>query len=335
MQSVRVDGGSSSSFSLRYGVPQGSVLGPVLFSLYITPVTDIIKSYELLYHCYADDIQIYASHNPADALSTASVIQRFQSCIIDIRRWMSAHSLRLNHAKTELINFISPHQLTRYGRQTLSIDDVQIIPSSSVRCLGVQLDQHLTMEDHVSSILQKGYYHLRNISKARPFLTTDACKAAVQVTVVSRSDYCCSLLAGLTQSQLTRLQRLQNSAARMISATPRRQHITPILLELHWLPCQLRIQFRVLVLVFKCLNHLAPAYLCDLLSIYRPGRSLRSASDTTRLAVDHPTRKVGRTSFRLSAPQIWNELPASIRESPSVDTFKRALKTHFFRSFLI
>ena len=119
-------------------------------------------------------------------------------------------------------------------------------------------------------------FHLRNIGKARCVLTGDATKTVMQSLVMSRLDYFNALLIGIQQDLIAKLQRLQNSAARIVSRTRKYEHITPVLIKLHWLPIKFRIQFKVLLLVYKALNGLAPKYIKELLVPYKPRRHLRS-----------------------------------------------------------
>ena len=172
------------------------------------------------------------------------------NCISDVEYWMNHNFLQLNADKTEIINFQSRHHLKNFGTRALKVGDILITPSASVRNLGVIFDEHLTMHDQVTTTIKACNYHLRNISHARKYLTSSACQTAVQSLVMSRLDYCCSLLANISKGQTQRLQAVQNRAARLITQTGRHEHITPVLAGLHWLPIHLRIQFRIIVYAY-------------------------------------------------------------------------------------
>ena len=164
-------------------------------------------------------------------------------------------------------------------------------------------------------------------------LTHEACQTAVQTLIISRLDYCCSLLSNITGKQLHKLQVIQNRAARLITLSHPRDHIKPVLAALHWLPVHLRIQFRILVYTYKCLSGLAPGYLTSMLTPYRPSRTLRSANDPTRLVCPSTKKSIGMSGFTYVAPHLWNDVPQHIREYPTVHSFKRQLKAFYYTDY--
>jgi len=169
------------------------------------------------------------------------------------------------------------------------------------------------------------------IGKIRYLLDDVSCKAAVSSLVLSRLDYANSLLVGSNGKLIKRLQLIQNNAAGLITKTKMSDHITPILSSLHWLPILVRIEFKLLLIIYKCLNNQCPNYLQSLVSVYVPARSLRSSQDSCCLTKGIPQRSYGKRAFAFAAPPLWNALPLSIRISPSVQSFKSSLKTHLFR----
>ena len=194
----------------------------------------------------------------------------------------------------------------------------------------------MSMESHVTTTLRSVYYQLQSISGIHQYLDHSSCASVVNALVTSRIDYFNSLLVGLSENVLRRLQVVQNHAAHLVSGTARRQHITPILMNLHWLPVKVRIDFKILVLAYQCIHGTnAPVYLKELLHMYRPGRNLRSSDDPTRLCVPVNNRSDGMRSFFHFAPRLWNELPHNLRECVSLSVFKRALKTFLFQKYYV
>ena len=217
--------------------------------------------------------------------------------------------------------------------QSVSLEGCDISLSSAVRNLGVILDQTLSFNQHISSVCRTCYLELRRISSIRHYLSEDATKTLICSFVLSRLDYCNSLLAGCPKHLLSRLQKVQNNAARLIFRTSRSAHVTPLLDSLHWLPVDKRIHYKLSLLCFKVLEDLIPSYISDLLQLYTPSRQLRSSADTRLFRIpSFRTKSKGQRSFSYQAPVNWNQLPLSVRHSDSLVSFKSSLKTHLFRA---
>ena len=213
-QRVQIDGILSDFASLLCGVPQGSVLRPITFCLYLLPLGAILRHHNIGYHIYADATQLYISFKCKDPLES---LTKLNMCISDIRVWMMKNQLKINDSKTEFILYRSPLFKQNLSDLSVSVGDMQVSPSSKVRDLGVVFDQHLTF----------GIVRIRNL------LTFDATAQLIHALISSRLDFCNSILYNPPNKQIERLQRIQNQAARMLKRIPRRNHITPVSRELH------------------------------------------------------------------------------------------------------
>ena len=195
-----------------------------------------------------------------------------------------------------------------------------------MRDLGAWFDQTLSMNTHVRKISASAFFYLYNIRHIRKFLSREHTETLIHAFITSRLDYCNSLLYGLPDSTLCKLQRIQNACVRLIYHCSRFCHITPFLKELHWLPVRQRINYKILLLTFKALHHLAPPYLSNLIIVTKPGLyDLRSSSDEIKLAYPRIKSKkplADRAFFMLAAPTLWNNLPADLRTWPTVELFK-------------
>lgn len=313
---------NSKSAPITSGVPQGSILGPVLFSLYMLPLGSIFQKYNISYHCFADDVQIYLPLN-----TKTNSVEVLRNCLGEVKDWMSLNFLNLNNDKTEVIIFgdADISGLDAFGPTFSNC-------CSYVKSLGVLIDSTFKLDRQISSVVKSSFFQLRLLRKVKPYLPHSQLEKVVHALITNRLDYCNSLYYGLDQGSIRRLQLVQNAAARLLTGKKRNEHITPILSTLHWLPVVFRIHFKILLFVYKSLNGLAPLYLSDMLTLHTPSRTLRS---TGQLSLDCPRsrRKTrGDRAFSIAGPTLWNSLPPYIRAATSVECFKSLLKTHLFAS---
>ena len=331
-QTVIIENQKSKSQNLQFGVPQGSVLGPILFLMYTKPLLKSIDQQNIQNQSFADDTQLYRSSAPSEVSLS---INNIQTCIQGVRGWMTDNRLKLNDDKTEAILFHTKNSFNSSPKpDSIQVGSTSIPFSPSARNLGFIITEDMSLDAHITQTCRTAYTAIRQISTIRHYLSVSATKTLVCAFVLSRLDYCNSLLSGCPQYIIKKLDRVQNSAARLVMQARKHDHITPILRTLHWLPVHARIEYKIAVLCHNFFCDSSPHYLSSCLSVYVPRRSLRSSGDSRILATPRFRTKLGHRSFSCSAPEIWNALPHSIRHISSPNSFKTALKTHLFRKYL-
>jgi hypothetical protein len=264
-QSVQIGDHLSSAVTLSTGVPQGSILGPLLFSLYTAPLEYMLKGEGVLFHFYADDTQIYMSFSAGECRES---LIRFSEVLGAVKKWFHVNKLSLNADKTEFILIGTKQQRDKVDANNveLNVDACNIKPSECVRNLGVFFDCAMSMNDHVSKICQLSFFHLRNFRRIRDTLDVNSAKLLANALVTCRLDYCNSLLYGINKGLLKRMQHVQNALARVvITSVKRHDPVSPVLKQLHWLPVEQRILYKIGVLTFKLRNSHQPVYLTELL----------------------------------------------------------------------
>ena len=304
-------------------------MGPVLFSLYTSPIASFASEHGVCQQQYADDTQLYVSISPA---SLHSNLAKLQACLSSLQMWFLHNGLSLNPDKTEAICFGTPGRLKTLSHLTsISILDSTVVLSDRIRLLGVTLDSSLNFDHHTSNVCSSSYYHIRSLRRIRPYLDIEAAKYVASSIIGSRLDYANSVLCGIPQRNLQRLQRVQNTLARVtLPASDPSIRSHTLLSSLHWLPIRQRISFKLGISVYQSLHATAPSYLSSLLSHYAPSRHLRS-SDRHLLSVPRIRTSIGSKGFRYSGPLFWNNLPDSLRSIDTFSSFRSHLKTCLFR----
>ena len=285
-QQIQIYNHQSTARQLNFGVPQGSVLGPILFLVNVLPLRHLFTSHGFNGHSYADDNQLYVSlSQPRKTASLNKTCSALEECLAEMQTWMTENQLKLNPDKMVIKLFGTQKSLAHANIISLTINGAHVSVTKEPVCnLGVLQDSCLTMTSQINKMVRASFLQLRNISSVRRLLTEPSAKTLVQSLVIPRLDYGNALLCGLPATRLQRLQMVQNQAARLITLTSKHSHITPILKGLHWLPVHARIDFKILLMAFKALKSSSPGYLCELLTEYRPSRVLHSA-DYERLVV--------------------------------------------------
>ena len=325
-QSVMCNGVHSELSELNFGVPQGSVLGPLLFTLYTAPLGSLLSGFPINYHLYADDTQLFISF---DDESSSSSLESLSACLQKIQSWMHNNKLALNPSKTEFLLLGTPYYLNKFNHiNSVKFGDTFVTQGQSVRNLGIIFDKSMSFTDQINHVCKISHFQIRDLRRIRDIVPRSALISLANALVTSRLDYCNSLYNGITKANIQKLQRIQNSIARAITKTPKYDHIRPILKNLHWLPVEQRITFKTGLLTYKALQTSQPQYLKSMLNHPKHSHSTRSANSL--LDVPRTNNEIGKRAFSVAGPKVWNSLPLSVRTANSLSTFKSRLKTHLF-----
>ena len=321
-----VAGGENSARAhCAFGVPQGSVLGPFLFSVYVSPIAEVITSHGVQFHQYADDTQLYI------AVKSESDIKKLEECSLAVKDWFTQNGMLLNPDKSEVLLVARKANADKFAHGTrIRVADSDITFSVQLKSLGVTLDQNLSFDQHVSNIVKASNYNIRALRHIRPMLDKTVANTIVCSIVSTRLDYCNSLLYGTSVRNIQRLQRIQNSIAHVVSGARKRDHIRPVLKDLHWLPVAQRIDYKVALLTHKISSTGQPVYLRSLMNEYKPTRQLRSEGQRLLARPSGMRSAMADRSYTRTSEGVWNKLPDSIRKIDNIICFKKKLKTHLF-----
>ena len=322
-QRVRIHDSLSECLDVLFGVPQGSVLGPVLFNMYSKSLYNVVSAAGFETSGYADDSNGRLTFSLTFQHSV--ITQHLPNLMDKITEWMNHFFLKINPSKTEIILFV-PQSLSNYPtiNGTFLSNGTCIRFSNTVTNLGAKLDKFLTFEPYINSTVALCYKQLKDVSSIRHLIEKNHTEMLVHSIISSRLDYCNSLLYGLNKSVIERLQKVQNAAARVVLKLRKRDPIRQEICNLHWLRINERILFKILVMVFKCINNMAPVELSSLVSFH----SIENC--TLRYVFLESVH--GRRSFRYSAPRLWNSLPVTIRKLTVLSNFKSKVKHLLFNN---
>lgn len=325
-QLVDVSGVHSSTANISCGVPQGSILGPLLFLIYVNDMSAVVKNKLLL---YADDSGILVSGK-----CKADVERALEEDLHLVSEWLVDNKLSLHLGKTESILFGSKHRLRSNSSLDIKCNGTNIKPTSSVKYLGATIDQSLSFDAMARSVLQKVNARLKYLYRKQDFLTQHTKKLLVMSLIQCHFDYCCSIwYPGLTQSLKNKLQVTQNKLIRFILGLDPRSHIGPAQFrELNWLPVSKRVDQIILCHVFKVKKGLAPDYMLegfisqDSIHSYKTRLSKKGAFAIPKV------KGFGSKSFCFLGCSMWNSLPAELSHIGRLLPFKSAVKQYLMDS---
>ena len=324
MQSTSVKGCKSEFIPMKYGVPQGSVLGPVLFNIYIRNFISLLREAGFIVHGYADDHQVYFGFRIQFQYNAMCV--SLPNLLNLITGWMNSKFLKLNAGKSNLLIFAPKHLRNQILIDKVYLGENVFLPvSSDAMNLGIKLDSELNFSKHIGMILSQSYMMIFMISQIKRYLTVSDLRCIVQSIIMSKIDNCNSLLFGISEYEINRLQKLQNSCARLIYNRGKYDHVTMLFAELHWLPIKQRIIFKILLFVYKIFIDNCPLYLKECVTI--------ADVENRLLQVNRVNTTYGDRAFTNCAPKLWNALPVYVKQSNTLSIFKGQLKHYFFINF--
>ena len=327
-QVVRINTKISDPLPLASGVPQGSILGPMFFGIYVNDLPSTPKN--CLTECYVDDTKLYMSFRPQDS---GNSIAAMNEDLVSIRNWCFDNGLLLNHDKTKLIIYGSRQMIAKLPEFRLSLLGKELEPSEFVKDLGVILDKNLTFNEHIIKTVSSCVSALGQISRVKHAFRKDTLITIINSLVFSKLYYCSSVWANTTDTNIKKLQGIQNFAARIVCNIRKYDHVTPALKSLKWIPVKSNLYLRDSVMAYKCMTGLAPNYLCNQF-ISRGSISGRVTRNSQQLNIPLCKTATGQKSFYYRIVSLWNAICPKIKLSPSVSSFKRNLKSYLLKQFL-
>ena len=345
--SVIIKSAKSGIEIILYGVPQGSILGPILFILFTKDLSDIVKKYGINLHLYADDSTLYLALNPLDSVNIESVKGKLQQCLEEIKTWMTYNFMKLNEDKTKIIVFGKRSILKKNSSMDFSLNfngnNIESLDLSlpgmhkEGKSLGIFLNNDLSMQRHISAVRKVCFGVMHNLRNIKEFLDIDTKLTLIKCLIISKIDFCNSLYMNIPQYLINKLNSLLNYCIRFVFHISKRTSTSQYYLKAHILPINFRIQFKCLLLIHKCIHGSAPDYLKGMLKCCNMDEryNLRTAGDIFSLDTVHTARTTvfAHRRFSVYAPIIWNDLPGTLRFSEDTEQFKKLLKTFLFKQF--
>ena len=314
-QIVSIDGQHSEERHIISGVPQGSILGPLLFIMYINDLT-LGTSHEDI-SLYADDTTVYAV-----AKRIEDINQCLNSTLTHITEWCEKNDMVVNEEKTTAICIRSARKASGTDHNLrLVINNQNVATTEDEKLLGVHLDSSLSWNNHIKHVKKTVQNRLNLLKYLKSYLPLQARIMYYNAYVLPHFDYCSVVWSNTSGNKINELFKLQKRAARMILNKKYDTPSSALFSELQWLPLPSRFKFNVCIEVYKALNNLSPGYMADMFST--TPRNLRS-STTNKVFVPRASKK----SFAFYGATLWNSLSNDVRSQDSLDHFRRKLKEH-------
>ena len=318
-QRVRIGDAISDPLPLKYGVPQGSILGPVLFTIYVNDLLSVPAHCKSV--CHVDDCKLYLSFRSTDI---ARVFGYLNEDLREICRWCCQNSFLINPVKTKILLDGVPQLLRKLPPTSISLLGKEITPVPVAKDLGVYIDQSLTYNDHVAKTTSNCIFKLVQISRIKHLLDRKTLLLLTNAFVFSTMYYCSTVWANTSQRNIKKLQLVQNFAARIVLGFKKFDHISQGIKSLNWLTVKERLYFNDAVMVFKCVNNLVPEYLADMF-VPRSRIHSRVTRSCNLLHIPRCRLSSGQRAFTYRGCKLWNNLPNDLKAAENVNAFRLRL----------
>ena len=328
VQSVRIGTVLSSPTKISFGVPQGSILGPLLFLIYINDLPQFIR--DCLLVIYADDTQILLT---GDIDKINELMQRAKVILTIAKAYFNKNGLLLNESKTQLIFFGSRQYISRIPDNiNVKLDDVTVMPSKNVKNLGVHMDSYMSFDIHINEIHKKVTGTLLYINRVSDKLEFECRVMVVQSLVLSVLNYCLTVWGSTNKTQMEKAKKIQNFAAKVAFGGVRKyDHVTPIYEKLKWLRMDMKYIYDICILVFKICNKSFPEWLFNFPTLGQVRGEIVNTRRNNTLFTPRTRTDFGARAINVVGPTIWNQLPIDIRNCQIVSSFKDYLTKFLLR----
>jgi len=312
-----MDGVVSDWSVVTKGVPQGSILGPLLFILFVNDMPDVVK------HCtinqYADDITIYASSKNPDAVASA-----LEDDLERISSWIMANGLMMNVAKTQLMTMCRRGKQMEAEKVKVHVGEVELPKQEAVKYLGVVVDRHLNWKQHIDGVRKKSLACLASIRRAGTYISCHTKKMLYSSLVLPHLDYCSVVWNSCGVGQSDRIERVQNYAMRIILRKPPRTNSDSLRQALSWTTLKARRHNAMLSQVHRCVKGQAPFYLSSKFTL-NSSFGYNGTRGASKLHLKQPQSQHYHSSFEFQGAMAYNRLPETIRSLSNRQVFRRAI----------
>ena len=314
-QKICIGTTSSKPELIKVGVPQGSVLGPLLFLIFINDLPLVTKFSNI--DLFADDATLHSSGSSIDSIQT-----NLGDDIEDIHKWCKNNNMHLNINKTKCMLLTTAQRLSRMDKKEidLNINGEKIDNVINHKLLGINIDHYLHWEEQIDLVYKKINSKLALLSKIKWYLTLDTRILYFNAYILPMFDYCVTIWGNCSKQNIQRISKLQKKAARIILNKPNDAPSKPLFDQLKWLEFEKRIMFQKCILMYKCLNGIAPIYLEEIFTYNEAGYSLRSCTDS-KIQLPKPKLEIYKKSFHFSGPENLEQYPHTYQKQQILKIF--------------